>query len=310
MADTETRPAAAAPPASRDTRLGWTFLAVCVVNYAMLWPVMRTAALTMPPLWFGAWRMIVAAAGIVALLAAIGQLRRPQRRDLPAILVVGVVMIGCYQSLAMIGLQFVGAGRAALLGYTTSLWVTPFAVLVMGERLTRAKAGGLVLGLAGLAALFNPFDFDWSDDSVVLGNGMMMMTAGCWAVAMIYLRYFHRWNLTPLQLVPWQIVSAAVVAVLAAVLFEGERHMVWTAEAIGLVAFAGPILTIGGLWAANGAMRTLSPITASIGYLATPVLALLIGAVVLGEPLTANLVAGFALIIGGIVLMTLGDRGR
>jgi len=310
MADSDMRPAAAPAAAAAESRLGWTFLAACVVNYAMLWPVMKVAALTMPPLWFGAWRMMVAAVGIVALLAAIGQLRLPRRRDLVAILIVGVIMIGCYQTLAMIGLQFVGAGRAALLGYTTSLWVTPFAVLVMGERLTRGRTGGLVLGLAGLVVLFNPFDFDWSDSDVVLGNALMMATAGCWAVAMIYLRYFHRWNLTPLQLVPWQVVCAALVALVAAALLEGDRQTVWATDTIGLVAFAGLVLTVGGLWTANGTMRALPPVTASIGYLATPVLALLFSVAFLDEPLTVNLAVGFALVIGGIVLTILAGRSR
>lgn len=308
MADSHTEPAAAA--AASDSRLGWTFLAICVVNYALLWPVMRVAALTQPPLWFGAWRMITATVAVTALLAAIGQLRRPALQDVGAILTVGVFMIGCYLNLAMFGLQFVGAGRAALLGYTTPLWVTPFAVLVMGERLNRARSAGLALGLAGLVVLFNPLDFDWSDGDVVLGNVLLMLTAGCWAIAMIYLRYYHRWNLTPLQLVPWQIGCAALVTSLAAEIVEGDRTTVWTAQAVGLMVLAGPVLTMGGIWTANGAMRALSPITASIGYLGAPVLALLIGAAVLGEPLTVTLVVGFALIIAGIVLVTLGGRPR
>lgn len=294
----------AAAPAARSTRIGWIYLCAAVANYAGLWPIMRVAALQGAPLWFGAWRMTTGFVAVVVLLAAIGQLRRPSRQDWPAILTVGVLMIGVYLCLAMVGLQYVGAGRATLLGYTTPLWVTPFSVLVMGERLTRLKVAGLALGLAGLVILFNPADFDWSDGRVIFGNALLMLTAVCWAIPMLYLRV-HRWNLTALQLVPWQVGCAVIVTNLGAVVFEGDRGLAWTGEMVGLMVLAGPVMTLIGIWAMNGAMGALSPITASIAFLSTPVLALALGVVLLDEPLTASLVAGFAAIIAGIVCVTL-----
>src|SRR3546814_3100576 len=66
----------------------------------------------------------------------------------------------------------VGAGRSAVLAYTTPLWVTPAAIVLLGERPTAFKLLGLALGFAGVAVLFNPLGFDWADPQVLLGNGM------------------------------------------------------------------------------------------------------------------------------------------
>ena len=45
------------------------------------------------------------------------------------------------------------SGRAAIIAFTMPLWATLLAVPVLGERITKAKAAGLVLGLAGLCFL-------------------------------------------------------------------------------------------------------------------------------------------------------------
>ncbi|MBM3485069.1 MAG: DMT family transporter [Alphaproteobacteria bacterium] len=289
------------------TRMGWICLVISVLNYAILWPLMRVGAVTAPALWFGAWRMTTGFAALFIVLAAIGQLRWPRWQDAPAIISVGVFMLGIYLCLCMLGLQYVGAGRATLLGYTTTLWVTPIAIFVLGERLDRMKAAGLALGMVGLVILFNPLDFDWSDRNVVIGNALLLVCAICWAIAMIQLRV-HKWNLTPLQLVPWQLICAIIVTNGAAFIFDGDRGMTWTTEMLGLITIAGPVCTGLGIWAVNVASRNLSPITASIGYLAAPVLAMLIGIVALGEPVSVNLIAGMATIIAGIVLVILSGR--
>ena len=65
------------------------------------------------------------------------------------------------------GLQYVPAGRAALLAYSTPIWVVPAAMLFLGERLTGLRVLGLLAGLGGLAVLFNPLSFDWSDGQTV-----------------------------------------------------------------------------------------------------------------------------------------------
>ena len=56
------------------------------------------------------------------------------------------------------------AGRSVVLGYTAPLWVVPGARLFLGERITARRAAGVGIGVAGLALMFNPLAFDWSDE--------------------------------------------------------------------------------------------------------------------------------------------------
>ena len=173
---------------------------------------MKIVLLDITPLWLGVIRMGMTSAVLFAVLALSGRLRTPNRQDVPVLISVGVFMFGVYTILTMIGLSHAQAGRAAILTFVTPLWVTPLAIVILGERLSRLKAAGLVFAVGGLGVLFNPLGFDWSRTDVVIGNGLLLLASMSWATTIIHLRT-HRWRLSPLELGPWQLlVATAVIA--------------------------------------------------------------------------------------------------
>ena len=235
-----------------------------------------------------------------------GKLRLPGRADLPAIFSVGICMMGLYVSLVHYAVQFVPAGRGALLGYLTPLFVTPIAVFFLGERMTRLRAAGMALGLCGLVVLFNPAGFDWSDPDTLLGNGLCLLAAMSWSVAILQMRG-HTWHLTPLQLGPWQLLVATIVSVPFAVFFEPRSDLTIGLPLIALVTYGGVIGTAVAMWAFASTIQKLGAVTASVGILGGPVVALTLSVLFQGEVLTPTLGGGVVLILGGIALVTLAQ---
>lgn len=295
---------AAVPDVGQSRRTGFAYLLVAVFSYGGLWPVMRVGVDYLPPFWFAVARLALGSLFLFALLAALRRLRMPRRADWPAIFSVGVCMMGLYVSLAHYAMQFVPAGRGALLAYSTPLWVTPFAVLFQGERMTRTKIAGLVLGVSGLALLFNPAAFDWSDRDVLLGNGLLLLAAFSWSFALLHLRV-HRWNLSPLQLGPWQLVVAVIVALPFALLLETRSDIRWGTDLYLLVAYGGVFGTAIAMFTAASAVRIVGPFTASIALLGCPVVAISLSVLLLGEPATVTLLGGLIMIVSGIALVSL-----
>ena len=111
---------------------------------------MKIVLIEITPLWLGAIRMGMTSAVLFAVLALWGRLRMPNRQDAPVLISVGVFMFAIYTILTMIGLSHAQAGRAAILTFITPLWVTPLAIVILGERLSRLKALGLVFAVGGL----------------------------------------------------------------------------------------------------------------------------------------------------------------
>ncbi len=268
---------------------------------------MRLTVELMEPFWFAVTRLGIGSAFLFLILGLTGRLRLPRRQDLPAVFCVGIFMMGLYVSIVHVAVQYVPAGRGALLAYSTPLWVTPVAIIFLGEKMTPAKLLGIALGLGGLVVLFNPLTMNWSDPKILLGNGLCLLAAMSWSVTILYLRV-HRWNLSPLQLAPWQLLLATFIALPFAVITEGAPDATLEPELWFLIAYGGLIGTAIALWTAQAAMRALPAVTVSIGLLGCPVIAMAISIVFLGEAPTASLIGGMVLILSGMALVNLPNR--
>lgn len=296
-----------APQAKTGNGIGFAFLGLAIMSYGGLWPVMRAGVEYLPPLWFATTRVFIGAVVLFAFLTVTGRLRLPTRQDLPAILSVGICMMGLYVSLVHYAVQFVPAGRGALLGYLTPLFVTPIAVLFLGERMTMLRSAGLALGLCGLVVLFNPAGFDWSDPDILLGNGLCLLAALSWSIAILQMRS-HKWRLTPLQLGPWQLLVATLTALPFAIFLEPRTDWTMGTPLISLVGYGGIIGTAIAMWAVASTIQKLGAVTASVGLLGGPVFALTISVLFQGEALTPTLLGGVVLILSGIALVTLAQN--
>ncbi|WP_162241574.1 DMT family transporter [Methylobacterium sp. Leaf117] len=293
------------PSAVSTASIIWLF-AFVVVAWSLNWVVMKVAVQDVTPLWAVAIRTGLAALVLFPSLSAAGQLRLPPRGDLPIVLVIALFHMVAFASLMTAGLVFVPASRAIVLGYTTPLWVAPAAFLFLGERVSARQAAGIAIGIVGLLMLFKPSSFAWGDETVLLGNGLIILAALCWSVSIVYTRA-HRWVATPLQLMPWQCLLATVALVILALALEGPPPSRIGTPALLALAYNGFIGTALGFWAMTVVNRRVPATTASLGVLATPVLGIGLSAIVLAEGLDPLLIVSALTILFGIAL---GARGR
>ena len=289
---------------ARSTVYG--LLALVVVVWGANWPAMKVGLHYITPLWFAAIRMGLGAACLFAYLAVTGKLALPGRQDLPVVASVGLLQMAIFQPLVNFGLQHVAAGRSAVLVYTTPLWVVPAAVLFLGEKLTRLKLAGLICGLLGVAVLFNPLALDWSNGGVLLGSLCLMAGAMTWSIALLHIR-LHRWQLSPLQLTPWQLLLAFVLLLPLALAIDGPGGIDWNGSLLAVILYNGPLATAFCFWASTSISRALPAITSSLSFLAVPAMGLALSTLALGEPLGLSLLGGFGLILAGVVLVNLAD---
>ncbi|WP_421707674.1 DMT family transporter [Algihabitans sp.] len=282
-------------------------LIAVILLWGVNWPVMKVALDSIPPFWFGAARMALGAATLFAVLLWRGELRLPGRPDLPIIVSVGLLQMALFLACINTGLEVVEAGRSALLVYTTPLWVTPAAMIIFGERMGPLKTLGWLLGLGGLAVLFNPFGFDWQTTEVLLGNGLLLLGAFAWAVALLHVRG-HRWHLSPLQLAPWQMLLALPLLLTVALITEPLQTIEPSWSLAAVLFYNGPIATAFCFWAALTVTRSLPAITTSLGFLGVPMVGVAAATLWLQEPVTATLTIGLLLMLTGLAVVNLSER--
>ncbi len=278
----------------------WFLLVLVVIIWGANWPIMKIGLRSIDPLWFAAARLGIALIAISLLLLFMGRLKRPHRQDIPIVFGVGVMQFAIFVTLINVGLTEVNAGRAALLSYTTPLWVTPGAYFFLKEPVSKIKLVGAGIGLCGLLVLFNPLGFDWSDASVVKGNVILLVAALVWALSILHIRQ-HQWKGSVLELTPWQIIVALMIVVPYA-WFSTTRPVIWSTELIMILLYNGVMATALGQWAAMRVTQILPAVTVSLGFLMVPLMGILSSTLWLHEPFTLTLGIGAVLIVGGLLL--------
>ena len=287
-----------------------TLLGLVIVLWGANWPVMKVGLEHIPPLLFTSTRMILGCLCMIVAAAWMGQLRRPYRDEWALVLGIGLVQMALFMGLVTVALQYVPAGRSSILAYTTSLWVLPIAALTLGEHLSRRRLIGFTLGIGGVGVMFNPFGFDWSDTAVLVGNGLLLLAALCWALLIVYVRA-RRNHGPPVTLAPWQFAIAAIVLLPFSLAFEDVGAVQWTDPVLAsILLYNGPLATAFCFWAIITITRALPAVTTSIGSLGVPAFGVAASTVALGEPLTGTNLLGLALIASGVGVVTLADRQR
>lgn len=243
-------------------------------------------------------------AGGAVTLAAISAARRSRLpRDPVAwahLAVVAVLLCDVPFLLFAWAEQHIPSSLASIYNAATPLMTVLWGLAVLpGERPTRARLAGLITGFAGVLLVLGPWHL--ASRSQSLAQLACLAAAACYGAAFTYLRrYVSPRGIAPLPAATLQIGLAAVVAVALAP---------WTASAPAHLspAVIGSILALGALgtgiayvWNTTIVTSWGATIASTVTYL-IPVVGVVLGIVVLSEPLTWNEPAGGVIVILGIL---------
>lgn len=259
-------------------------------------PLMRIATPAFGPVPLVTVRVGVATIVLVALAGGFGGLRRGAR----SLFVLGLVNTAVPFALFSYATLSVTAGLASLLNATTPMFGALVAHLWLGERLTRLRLTGILLGFVGVAAIV------WDSvgaraDGAALGVAAGLAGALCYGIAASYARR-HLESLDALTVAAGSVCGAAVALLPLAILqwpAQTPGPGAWAAAvALGLGCTALAYLIYFRLLGRIGASRALT-----VTFL-IPLFGILWGAIFLDEPVTVALLLGGTLVLAGTSLAT------
>ncbi|MGQ7248076.1 DMT family transporter [Halomonas sp. V046] len=321
MADVSTRPTStasdpdvdasnsaalnAATATKRDTAKGVKLLLVSVLLLGLNWPVMKMGVEYFSPLWMVGLRFLLSVP-VIALVIYAAHRRRPRltRADVPVILGVGVLQFIVSMGLVTAALQYVPAGTASILIYTTPLWLLVMDVVVFRQRPPVFRVLLTLLSAAGCATIMlaSGEPGQWAPLFVVLAAALF------WAMA-IRLVSQHAWQGKVLDAVFWQFLVAGIGMTALALVFEGLPTASMTApRAIALLTFMGPVVTGIGFGMLIGAGKLLEPAKVALISTLTPLIGYLGSMILLDEPILPMVVGGGALMLTALALGSLPKR--
>ncbi|MBM3627817.1 MAG: DMT family transporter [Alphaproteobacteria bacterium] len=293
-----------APP-----RSGFVLLALLTVFWGVNWPMIKWGVTEFRPWSFRAACIVIGVAGLFACARLAGQSLAIPRRDLGPLLVASFFNMTVWHLCSAYGLSYMASGRAAIIAFTMPLWATLLAVPVLGEGITRAKAAGLALGLAGLACLLAGEVAELR--RAPLGGLLMLGAAMSWAAGSLAVKR-HRWEMQSFPLTGWQLLLGGLPILAGWALIEGGDVLRQGLEAPSWRGIAGTLYsaTIPMIFCQWGWVRVLQVFPASvaaIGTLLIPVVGVLSSALLVGEEIGLTEVAALGLILASLAIV-LGPR--
>jgi drug/metabolite transporter (DMT)-like permease len=300
----------AAPSRATPGRLALAF-ALVYLSWGTTYLAIQEGMKTLPPGLFGGVRITCAGLVLMAFLKLRGQSLALPGRELAWAAGVGLFLFVGGNGLINAAEKTVPSGVASVLVATTPLWS---ALLEMsfpgGERLRLLGWLGLFLGLAGVLVMLGPkleTSQQLLDDA---GPFLVLGSAFTWALGAFVLRV--RQPRGPhLVTAAYQMVLGGAELTLLGVLLGEVGHLTPEAFTPGAVLSFFHLLVFGslvGYLSFTWLLRHVSATLAGTYAYVNPLVALLVGALLAGEPITVRIVLGMVVILAGVALVRQGRQ--
>ena len=290
----------------------WLWITFVVLGFlrgsSYLW--IKIGVETLPPLTLIAGRLTLGFLFLAVVVAGARQELPRSPRQYGHLLAMSVINIVIPFILITVGERSIDSALASILNATVPLTVIVLAPLFLpDEGITAARVAGLAVGFAGVILLVAPGLASGAGANLP-GELMMVGSSISYGIGNVYARRNVR-GLRPMIPALFQVGFAAAIIVPLALLLDDPFTRVHPApEAFAAIAWLGFLgsgfaylcyFTIMANW---GATRT-----SMVAYL-LPVVGIALGGLVLGDPITPNRIAGTALVIAGIGLVSSGPALR
>lgn len=279
----------------------WAWVIVCLV-WGSTYLAIRVGVLGFPPFVFAGARWVIAAAALGLFARFVFREALPgTRKDWTTLGLVGVLLLTGGNGLVVWAEQYVDSGTASIYVVTVTIWSAAFDALIPGgkTRLCAPLVGGLLLGLAGTFVLTGatPATLLQTD---LRGPLALVAASGAWAFGSVYLKR------NPVA-IPFTMgvaiqMLAGGLGLLLISLIAGER--IPSSPPLDAVAAFAYLIVFGslvGFTAYGYALKHASPTVVGTYAYVNPVVAVLLGALILGEPLGLRKILAMGVILGAVL---------
>ena len=285
------------------------WIVVCLV-WGTTYLAIRVALETIPPASVGAIRFIIAGILLAVILAARG-VPLPARAHWRGLAIVGILLIGVGNGMVVVAEQWVPSGIAAVVIATTPFWMAGLEALIPGgERFSRRTLIGMTIGFAGILLLL------WPDlmaggsvgRQFLYGLVALQLAEIGWSGGTAYSRR-HAREENALAAAALQMIFGGSAMLVVAVAGREWGNLHFTARTAAAELY---LIVVGSLVAFPAyiyALKHLPVATVSLYAYINPVIAVLLGALLLGEPFGMRIIIASALVLLGVGVVR-GWMGR
>ena len=285
------------------TRGEWAILLSLALIWGAAFFFIHIAVTHVAPLTYVWLRLTIAAAGLLAWMRFKGE-----KLSLPLPVWAMMLVLALLNNVIPFALfgwaqQHIASGLASILNATTPIWGVIVAhIATSDERMTPAKLAGVVIGFAGVATMIGP-------DLLASGGSLLPQLACiaaslCYALAGVWARRFKPMGLKPLKVATAQLlVGALVMTPVSLTVADPWIGGSPSLAALGAIAALALVCTAFGYVLYFRLIDSAGATNATLVTLLVPPVAILLGALFLGELLTAGQLLGLGFTALGLAVI-------
>lgn len=285
----------------------FVWLILCLI-WSTTWIFIKIGLEDLPPITFAVSRFLLS---ILILAPLINFLRLEMPRTASQwklIALTGVLQFSINYSLVFWSEQYITSGLAAVLQATITVFGLPLAwIFLSDEKITARKMIAVFLGIVGVAIIFID---QLRIESVMAFAGCVAIVVGAYAAAQASILVKAKaTGIDPATLVFSQMLCGLPAIIVYALVAEGSPMTFnWSLRAIVCVFYLAAFGTVIAFWLYYWLLKRVESTKAMMISLVTPLLAVVIGNVTIGEMLPPQTIIGGVLIMGSIALIVLKSR--
>ncbi|MGH2781497.1 MAG: DMT family transporter [Thermoleophilaceae bacterium] len=282
---------------SRPAALG--LYALLVLIWSSTWVAIKIGLEDCPPLLGAGIRFVVAG---VVLLAFAGVQRRPLRTDAWLAAVLALMPFALAYGLVYWGEQYIPSGLAAVLFGVLPLYTAFLGAALLPDQPLRARlVAGVLVAIGGLALAFAESTDSGHPELAIAGAAALAVAPVGASVGNISIK-LRAGGLDAVVLNGWAMLVGGVLLLVASAIGESWGDAAWSADAIGSIAYLALIGSAVPFVVLTVLLRHMSAQAMSFLAMLLPFGALVFGAALYSEEITARALAGAALVAIGLLI--------
>jgi putative membrane protein PagO len=281
------------------------FIIICLL-WGSSWAAVKLGLESIPPILSLGLRLSLASM-ILGVIIVLRRLQVPTDRKFWSLV---FILCGTSFTIPFVMIYWaqihVNSGLAAVLFATFPLWVAVLSHFILPhEQLTFSRIVGIGIGFIGVIVIFNKSFFNMTS-TTFLSMSAIIMGAIIQASGLVALRKLGE-KMHPVMLNFWPMLISTIVLFLASLVTEDYSNIQFDPKVIISLIYLSILCTVITFVIYFFLVKHIEAVILSLSAFVTPVIAMFIGVLVMGEDLTATVTLGSLIVLIGVGIATLGD---
>ncbi|HTJ51737.1 MAG TPA: EamA family transporter [Cyclobacteriaceae bacterium] len=282
---------------------------VCLI-WGTTYLALRIGVTQFPAFLFSVLRFLFAGPILIILTLTIGKAKWPDRKTLINQAISGLLMVTF--GIAIVGWseKYISSGVAAVICSIMPIWTILINIVAnKDERPNWLIILGLATGLSGILLIFAEHLTEFSDGNYRLGIILTFCANLCWAIGSVYIKKKNQ-NTNPFLNAGLQMLFGGIFLIPLSLIFDDYSTIQWSSEIIGTLAYMILIGSVSAYACYSYAIKKLPMTIVSLYAYINPIVAVILGWLVLSEKLNLRIGIAIVLTIVGIYMVNKGYQLR